>query len=116
MKSIICRAYNKKEKKVYWFDVLWGDEYGMMWMLPIEETEKKRIGGICSADNRIKVDPLGWEFSVELSPYMPAHLGLGNKDCCGIFDQVNDDGIAYCNECGMSINDAIQQLKEKKVE
>lgn len=53
---------------------------------------------------------------IQLSPYMPDHLVLGNKDCCGIFDQVNDDGIAYCNECGMSINDAISKLyKEGRI-
>lgn len=50
---------------------------------------------------------------VELSPYMPDHLSLGNKDCCGIFDQVNDEGIVYCNECGMDINDAISELRKK---
>lgn len=50
---------------------------------------------------------------IELSPYMPAHLGLGDEGCCGIFDQVNDDGIVYCNECGMNINDAISKLRRK---
>ena len=48
-----------------------------------------------------------------LSSYMPSHLDLGDKDCCGIFDSINDDGIAECNECGMSINNAIKELTEE---
>jgi len=112
MKEIICKAYNKKEKKWYWFDVMWGDEHGNMWMLPDGEL-RKHVGGLGSADNRIRVDPLGWEIFVRLSPYMPSHLDLGNEDCCGIFMGVNDDGIVVCNECGMNINDAIEKLKKK---
>jgi hypothetical protein len=47
----------------------------------------------------------------QLSPYMPSHLSLGNKDCCGIFMAVDDEGIPKCNECGMNINDAISELR-----
>ena len=45
-----------------------------------------------------------------LSPYMPSHLDLGNEDCCGIFNAINDKNIVICNECEMSINDAIRQV------
>lgn len=109
MKSIICKAYHKKEKKWYWFDVLWGDGKGNIRMLPDGEIRKRigGIGGLGSHDNRIKVDPLGWKIFVGLSPYMPSHLDLGNEDCCGIFNGINDDGIVECNECAMTINDAI---------
>ena len=47
-----------------------------------------------------------------LSPYMPSHLDLGNADCCGIFNAINDENIVICNECEMSINDAIEQLQK----
>jgi len=110
MKEIICKAYNKKEKKWYWFDVMWGDEYGNIRMLPNGEI-RKHVGGIGGGDNRIKVDPLGWKVFVELSPYNPSHLDLGNENCCGIFDSINDDGIVECNECAMTINDAIRKLR-----
>lgn len=112
MKSIICKAYHKKEKKWYWFDVLWGDEHGNIWMLPDGEI-RKRSGGLGKADNRIRVDPLDWKIYVGLSPYMPSHLDLGNKDCCGIFNGVNDEGIVECNECGITINTAIELIKLK---
>ena len=109
MKSIICKAYNKKEKKWYWFDVMWGDEHGNFWMLP--DGEVKKCGRL---DNRIRVDPLGWEVSVGLSPYNPSHLDLGNEECCGIFNSINDEGIIECNECGMNINDVIKLLTIKE--
>jgi len=48
-----------------------------------------------------------------LSPYMPDHIGLGNEDCCGIFNAINDENIVICNECGISINDAISELRKK---
>lgn len=113
MKEIICKAYNKKEKKWYWFDVMWGDEHGNMWMLPDGEV-RKRVGGIGSGDNRIRVNPLGWDIHVGLSLYMPCHSEVGNEDCCGIFMGIGDDGEVLCNECEMNINDAIKQLKEQK--
>ena len=46
-----------------------------------------------------------------LSPYMPSHLDLGNKDCCGIFMGIAEDNGVICNECRMSINDAIRSIK-----
>jgi len=113
MKSIRCRAYNAKEKKWYWFDVLWGDEHGAMWVLPDGEKRAERTGGINGKDNRIRIDPLGWKIYVELSPYMPSHLDLGNEECCGIFNGINDNGIVECNECAMTINKAIELLKLK---
>lgn len=116
MKSIICRAYNPDKKKTYWFDVLWGNTAqqggGYIGMLPIEERERKFSGG--GSDNRILVDPNNCNIQLELSPYMPAHLGLGKRDCCGIFDVLNDNGIAKCNECGMNINDAISNLRNQE--
>ena len=45
-----------------------------------------------------------------LSPYMPDHLSLGNGDCCGIFMVIDDKNVVICNECGMSISDAISKL------
>ena len=116
MKQIICKAYNKKEKKWYWFDVMWGDEHGNIWMLPDGEIRKKRSGGINGTDNRIRVDPLGWEIFGELSPYNPSHLDLGNEDCCGIFNSINNDGIIECNECAMTIKNAIRLLNTRKCE
>lgn len=47
-----------------------------------------------------------------LSPYMPSHLDLGNKDCCGIFMGIDDRNEMICNECRINLNDAIKQLKE----
>jgi len=43
-----------------------------------------------------------------LSPYMPTHLDLGNEDCCGIFMAIAEDNRVICNECGLSINKAIE--------
>lgn len=48
-----------------------------------------------------------------LSPYMPSHLDLGNEDCCGIFMAIAEDNRVTCNECKMTINDAIKQLTNK---
>jgi len=48
-----------------------------------------------------------------LSPYMPSHLDLGNADCCGIFMGIDDNNMVICNECGMSINDAISELRKR---
>jgi len=45
----------------------------------------------------------------EISPYNPPH-GKFDKNCCGIFTVINDDGILSCNECGMTINDLIEPL------
>ncbi len=49
-----------------------------------------------------------------LSLNMPCHSDLGNEECCGIFMSIDDNNSVICNECGMNINDAIRQLKEKK--
>jgi len=46
-----------------------------------------------------------------LSPYMPSHLDLGNEDCCGIFMAIAEDNRVTCNECKMTINDAIRKLR-----
>ena len=46
-----------------------------------------------------------------LSPYNPAHAMYG--DCCGIFNQINADGIMCCNEYGMTINELIDHIEEK---
>ncbi len=49
-----------------------------------------------------------------LSPYMPSHSELGNEDCCGIFMGIAEDNGVICNECEMTINDAIKQLTKKE--
>ena len=48
-----------------------------------------------------------------LSPYMPSHLDLGKEDCCGIFMGIDDKNIVICNECEMTINDAISKLRRE---
>ena len=46
----------------------------------------------------------------QLSPYNPAHLIYGGN-CPGIFNSINDEGIMCCNECGMTINELIENIE-----
>ena len=47
-----------------------------------------------------------------LSPYMPAHCFM-DPDCCGIFNVLNEDNMVICNECGMTISDAIDNIMKQ---
>ncbi len=49
-----------------------------------------------------------------LSPYMPCHSEIGDEECCGIFMSIDNDNSVVCNECGMSINDAVSKLYKEK--
>ena len=49
----------------------------------------------------------------EISPYNPAHTNYGN--CCGIFNRIDKDGILCCNECGMTINELLDEIEQKNV-
>ena len=64
MREIKFRAYNRKTKNMWWFDLMWGntDTHGSGWigMLPIGET-REHSGGINGSDNRTQVDPTDCE-------------------------------------------------------
>ena len=41
---------------------------------------------------------------------MPCHADVGDEDCCGIF-MIPKFGSLFCNECNMSINEAIDKIQ-----
>jgi hypothetical protein len=41
----------------------------------------------------------------KISHYNLAHQEFA--DCCGCFDVLDENGIIYCNECNMSLHEAI---------
>ena len=69
------------------------------------ETNSKYIAGLMRRTIEATERPM------EISPYNPAHTMYG--DCCGIFNQINDDGILCCNECGTSINKLLDCVDER---
>jgi uncharacterized phage protein (TIGR01671 family) len=64
MRELKFKAYNRKTKNMWWFDLMWGNTstHGSGWigMLPIGET-KEHSGGINGSDNRVQVDPTDCE-------------------------------------------------------
>jgi len=63
MRELKFRAWDKEYKKMWWFDLMWGNTvaHGSGWigMVDSPETEKHGVGIL--SDNRVQVDPIGKE-------------------------------------------------------
>jgi len=60
MREIKFRAWNKETKKMWWFNVMWGNTWnpGSGWIGMVDSPDCQRIHGkgINSGDNRVQVD------------------------------------------------------------
>lgn len=60
-REILFRAWHRELKKMFWFDLMWGqmNNRGSGWigMIPIEQTQLKKINSFSDYDDRVPVDP-----------------------------------------------------------
>lgn len=65
MREIKVKAWHRELKRMFWFDVAWGNHYGSssgyIGMLPMAENIHKSLG-FTGRDNRIDLDPDNCEF------------------------------------------------------
>ena len=102
MKIIGVNKVSKKD--IVYFEPTWPNGELVCYYHPFQGRKISRL----LDDNRHKIDPNDYEWNIELSCYMPAHIEYG--DCCGIFNILDEHKMVVCNECGMKLVDLIKEL------
>ena len=63
MRELKFRAWDKEYKKMWWFDLMWGNTvaHGSGWIGMVDSPETEKYGVGILSDNRVQVDPIGKE-------------------------------------------------------
>ena len=111
---IIGIPENKADKQIVFFEPkgyeAWGDHNHHHYVCDLPKDGHLSLTEWL--DGRYGIDPADYNWTIQLSPYNPAHTNycFGDDDCCGIFNALNDDLEVICNECGMKLTDLTEDI------